>query len=196
MKPKGQIYIFTGDGKGKTSAALGVAVRAVGNGMKVAMVQWYKQSSWDISEHLLPTKLKNFRIYPIGVGFRIKNYESRIKKDGGDIKIATVANSKVIDSASDKQHRQAAQEALTKAQSLLGKVDVLVLDEINNAIKDGLISVKEVITLISKRGPTHLIFTGRDAHHKIIKLADLVTEMKKLKHPFDRGQKAIKGLDF
>ena len=198
MKPKGQVYIFTGDGKGKTSAALGVAVRAVGAGMRVAMVQWYKQSSWDISEHKLPKLINKLKIYPMGAGFHLKNQKSKIK-DQKNKKIKTAllkTGGVVVDTASDQQHQQAAQAALAKAQSLLGKVDVLVLDEINNAVKDGLIDLIDLIDLISKRGTTHLILSGRDAHQDILKLADLVTEMKNIKHPFDKGQSAVKGLDF
>jgi cob(I)alamin adenosyltransferase len=171
---EGMVYIFTGDGKGKTSAALGVAVRAVSAGMKVAMIQWYKEKRWPISEHNLPKKLKGIKIYPMGHGF---------------YKLPT-------DHATPDQHKQAAKEALNKASTLINQVDVLVLDEVNNAVKDGLIDLIDLISLISKRGKTHLILTGRDVHKKLIKLADLVTEMKKIKHPFDQGRKAVKGLDF
>jgi cob(I)alamin adenosyltransferase len=198
MKPKGQVYIFTGDGKGKTSAALGVAVRAVGSGMRVTMVQWYKQSSWDISEHKLPKLINKLKIYPMGAGFHLKNQRSKIK-DQKNKKIKTAllkTGGVVVDTASNQQHQQAAQAALAKAQSLLGKVDVLILDEVNNALHDKLISPTSLTKLINSRGPTHLILTGRDAHQNILKLADLVTKMKKVKHPFDKGQSAIKGLDF
>ena len=171
---KGLIYIFSGEGKGKTSAVLGIAVRAIGAGLKVAMVQWYKRKQWPISEHQLPQYLKKLQVYPLGIGFyRLPVDEKTINK-----------------------HRQAAEIALKQARELINKVDVLILDEVNNAVKDKLINLVDLIKLISKRGKTHVILTGREADKKLIKIADLVTEMKKIKHPFDRGIKAVKGLDF
>ena len=110
--------------------------------------------------------------------------------------MASVGEGKVIDTASEQEHKEAAQAALQKARELIGKVDVLVLDEVNYAVHDRLVSLIDIIDLISKRGKTHLILTGRNAHSRIIAKADLVTEMTKVKHPFDKGKLAIKGLDF
>ncbi|MDP4031030.1 MAG: cob(I)yrinic acid a,c-diamide adenosyltransferase [Patescibacteria group bacterium] len=170
----GLVYVFTGDGKGKTSAALGVAVRAALSGLKVAIVQWYKEKRWPIAEYKIGKYIKNIRIYPLGSGF---------------FKLPT-------DHASRAQHKRKAIEALNLAEKLISQVDVLVLDEVNNAVKDKLITLTQLIKLISKRGKTHLILTGRGARPEIVKLADLVTEMTKIKHPFDKGQKAVKGLDY
>ncbi len=167
----GLVYIFTGDGKGKTSAALGTAVRVVASGKKVAMVQWYKSEAWGISEHQL--KLPHFIIYPMGEGFYYK--------DKGDNPVP---------------HQQAAEAALKQAVTLCPQVDVLILDEINNAVSDELLSVDQVKQFIIKRGKTHLVLTGRNAHPDIVAMADLVTEMKKIKHPYDQGKLAVKGLDF
>jgi len=192
---KGLVYIFTGNGKGKTSAAIGVGVRAALSGMKVGMVCWYKSKAWDVAEYRLPKLLPNFQIFPMGRGFHIQDlrftiYDLRIKKaplsGGGG----------AVDSASGAEHRKAAGTALKKAKELVGKVDVLILDEVNNAVKDKLIDLIDLIHLISTRGETHVVLTGRSAHPKIVQLADLVTEMKKIKHPFDLGKKAVKGLDF
>lgn len=169
---KGLVYVFTGKGKGKTSAALGVAVRAACNGMKVGWVSWYKEPRWPISEMKL--KLKNLQMYWLGEGF---------------YKLPT-------DHATPADHKLAAEAALKKAEELLGKVDVLVLDEINNAVRDGLIEQRGLMRLIGERGKTHLILTGRGASGRVVEAADLVTEMTKIKHPFDRGQKAVKGLDY
>ena len=195
---RGLIYIFTGDGKGKTSAALGVAMRAVGQGKRVAIVQWYKERRWKIGEHNLPLMLKRtngqtnkrtkktigrFEIYPMGQGF---------------YKLPT-------DHAAPGEHRQAAQKALLLSKKLLRlrpssfvlrPLFLLVLDEALNAANDKLISQTSLIRLISQRGSTHIILTGRNAPKKLIALADLVTEMKNIKHPYDRGQKAVLGLDF
>lgn len=166
---QGLVYVFTGDGKGKTSAALGVAVRAVCSGMKVGWVSWYK-------EKVLPTRFLEGKLemYAIGKGF--------YKLPG--------------DNASLPQHKSAANKALKQAEKLMKKVDVLVLDEVNNAVKDKLIDIRQLTNLINKRGKTHLILTGRSACPELVEQADLVTEMKKIKHPFDKGIKAVKGLDY
>lgn len=171
---KGLVYVFTGEGKGKTSAAIGVGVRAALSGMRVAMVCWYKESRWQISELKIANKIRNFKIYLSGKGF---------------YKLPT-------DHASEEEHKKAANEALEKANSLLGKVDVLILDEVNNAMSDRLVNVTDVLLLIKRRGKTHLVLTGRNAPKTVIRMADLVTDMRKVKHPFDRGFKAVKGLDF
>jgi cob(I)alamin adenosyltransferase len=192
---KGMVYVFTGDGKGKTSAALGVGVRAALNGMRGAMVCWYKSKDWDVSEYKLPEKLRNFEIFPIGEGFHIRSKEYGVRGKG--YKLAPLpGGGRVVDRTSKEEHRKAARAALEKAKELISKVDVLILDEVNNAVKDGLIDLVDLINLISKRGKTHLILTGRGAHKKVIAAADLVTEMKKIKHPFDKGKRAVKGLDF
>ena len=174
MTAKGQVYVFTGNGKGKTSAALGVAVRAALSGMKVAIVQWYKEKRWPIAEHKIGDKFKNIKIYPLGTGF---------------YKLPT-------DHASPPQHKLAAKAALKQAGKLMPKVDLLVLDEVNNAVVDELLTQASVTKLIRRRGPTHLILTGRGATKATIHLAGLVSEIKKVKHPFDKGKKAIKGLDY
>jgi len=167
---KGLVYVFTGEGKGKTSAALGVAVRAVCSGMKVGWVSWYK-------EKVLPTRSVlegRLEMYAIGKGF--------YKLPG--------------DKATPEEHKQAAAAALKQAEKLLKSVDVLVLDEVNNAVHDKLIDLNHLINLINKRGKTHLILTGRNACPELCERADLVTEMKKVKHPFDKGIKAVRGLDY
>jgi cob(I)alamin adenosyltransferase len=186
----GMVYVFTGNGKGKTSAGLGVALRALAAGLKVAIVQWYKDPAWRISEHeisklLTPEANNRFAIYPMGVGFHIKTKTAPLTT--GQV---------VVDKATQEEHAKASADALKKAESLLPIVDVLILDEVNNAVDDGLMSPISLIRLINHRYKTHLILTGRNAHKDVIDLADLVTEMTKIKHPYDNGKLAIKGLDF
>lgn len=177
---KGLVYVFTGEGKGKTSAALGVVIRAVCNDMKAGWVSWYKEESWSISERKLPSilKTKNLEMHFIGKGF---------------YKLPT-------DKVTPGEHKKAAVIALEKAEELMSRVDVLILDEVVKAVADGLILEREVVRIVNKRGKTHLILTGRGATKgallKLLKEADLVTECKKVKHPFDKGIKAVKGLDF
>lgn len=183
----GLIYVFTGDGKGKTSAAFWTGVRAALAGMKVAVVQWYKESRWPTAEQMLPAVLAgskgrksstssigSFEVYLMGKGF---------------YKLPT-------DHATPQMHRQAAAAGLRQAEQLIDKVDMLILDEVNNAVSDGLIDLIDLIDLISKRGKTHIIITGRNASAELVEAADLVTEMKKIKHPFDQGKRAVKGLDY
>jgi cob(I)alamin adenosyltransferase len=168
---KGLVYVFTGDGKGKTTAALGVAVRALARGMKVGWVSWFKEEKWRMSELGLKGKIE---MHMMGKGF--------YNLPG--------------DKATPEEHKKAAEAGLKKTESLLSKVDVLVLDEVNKAVKDKLVGLNDLINLISKKGKTHLVLTGRGMDKQIVELADLVTEMKKIKHPFDKGIKAVKGLDY
>jgi len=170
MSIKGMVYVFTGDGKGKTSAALGIVVRALSYGMKAGWVGWYKKR---------PSSppaggLKGLEMHFMGEGF---------------YKLPT-------DKVTPKKHRQAAAAGLKQAEKLIKKIDVLVLDEVNNAIKDKLVKEKQILELLEKRGKTHVILTGRGASRSVLEGADLVTECKKIKHPFDKGKKAVKGLDY
>lgn len=197
MTATGLVYIFTGNGKGKTSAALGVAIRAVGQGKRVAMVQWYKERRWKIGEHNVSviarssagggtTRQSRFEIYPMGQGF---------------YKLPT-------DHASTADHQKAAKKTLkftenllftksaTKGLTFCGQYFLIILDEVLNAVNDKLIDLIDLIDLISKRGQTHIILTGRNAPKELIDLADLVTEMKNIKHPYKKGRKATLGLDF
>ncbi len=201
-KRRGLVYVFTGDGKGKTSAAFWTGMRAAMAGKKVAVVQWYKEERWPTAEQKIAkifTSTKStkgsFDVYTMGKGFRIAN--SKFKIQNSKLKIAPLKSGGiVVDTATEQEHKKAANDALKLARKLVGKVDVLILDEVNNAVADKLIKVDEVIKVIEKRGKTHLILTGRRVHPKIVKIADLVTECKKIKHPFDKGKMAVKGLDY
>ncbi len=114
------------------------------------------------------------------------------------------ASGRVFDENTFCKHKNMAEKALNlcdevlavKKESLPSKVDLLVMDEVLNAISDGLITEKVLFEVLKKRGRTHVILTGRGASELLIKISDLATEMKKLKHLFDKGQLAVKGLDF
>ena len=172
---KGLIIIHTGNGKGKTTAALGLAFRAVGNGFKVCMIQFIK-GTWEYGELEAAKKFDNFKILPMGKGF--VNLGSD-KPDPEDIK--------------------AANEAFKKGREVImsGNYDMVILDEINYAISYKLIDVKDVVILLkNKPDNVHVVLTGRNAHEKIIEIADLVTEMREIKHPYKKGIKAQKGIEF
>ena len=171
---KGFIYVFTGDGKGKTTAAIGQAVRAVGQGWQVLIVQFIKQI---ISGEVEPLKKLGVEIYPMGEGF---------VGILGDRKPREV-------------HVQAAQKALAFARKKVAKENygLLVLDEINVAVALGLIGVGEVLKFLKNRpAGLNVIITGRNAPKELIEIADLVSEVKDLKHPFSKGVSAKKGIEF
>jgi cob(I)alamin adenosyltransferase len=192
----GLVYIFTGEGKGKTSAALGVATRSLLNGEKVIWVAFYKQESWGLSEAKLKEKFPNLEMLFAGKGFRIVNPE----QTKGTIKLATVGESnKVVDTASEDEHMQAAKEGLAVAQKkLIEQPFLLVMDEVLNAVSEGLLDEQVVLDVLEKRGATHIIMTGRSGESAMRLLAgsNLVTECRKIKHPYDLGKLAVKGLDF
>ncbi len=175
----GLIIVNTGKGKGKTTAALGLALRAVGQGFKVLMVQFIK-GTWRYGELDAVEKLSpDFKILPMGAGFTNLGLRGHNEPDPKDVRTASNAWS------------------FSKEKIASDGYDMVILDEINNTIDYGLIPVDEVIeTLKAKPKHMHVVLTGRNAHPKIIELADLVTEMKVIKHPFQKGIKAQKGVEF
>ncbi|MBD3878308.1 MAG: cob(I)yrinic acid a,c-diamide adenosyltransferase [Quinella sp. 1Q5] len=171
MERRGLIIVHTGDGKGKTTAALGLAIRAFGAGLKVLILQFIKGQRHSGELEVLNTL--GIEVRQLGLGF--------ITQDNFD------------------EQRQSARTALELAQGeiLSGKWDLIVLDEINYAVKFGLLDATDVLSLIKIRPPQmHLVFTGRDALAELIDAADLVTEMKLIKHPFQKGVAAQAGIEF
>ncbi len=176
-KRKGLTLVYTGAGKGKTTSAMGVAFRAAGYGMKTAMIQFIKGSMYCGELESAKMLAPYFEISPMGKGF------------------VAIGNKKIT----VEEHKKAAHEALALANEkmLSGEYNVIICDEINNAVKLNLIDVEEAADLINnKPEQLHLLLTGRDAHEKIIAMADLVTEMKEIKHPFKNGIIAQQGIDY
>ncbi len=170
----GLIEVYTGEGKGKTSAAFGLALRAVGRGLRVCMVQFIK-GGFDYGELYVIDGLPNFTLKAFGRGKFITESPPSVE----DVDIAEDAFN-------------AAKQAV-----LGGEYDVVILDEINVAVKLDLVDEKDVLDLIKKKPKqVELVLTGRYATKKIIETADLVTEFKKVKHPFDAGYPARKGIEF
>lgn len=177
MGKDGLIIVYTGKGKGKTTAALGIALRAVGYDKKICMIQFIK-GSWHYGEMNSSKRLDpEFEMVTIGKGFV-----------------------GIIDDISPKEdHEKIAKEAIKVSNEKIqsGKYDIIILDEINYAVNLGLISVNDVLKLIkSKPDNLDLVLTGNHVKDEIIEIADLVTEMKEIKHPFQKGIKAKKGIDF
>ena len=171
----GLIQIYTGDGKGKSTAAFGLALRAAGCGLKVSIIQFMKKGDW-YGEIKAFAKLPEIELYSFGCdGFLIKG------------------------SPLPTEHIEQAQAALNKARYFLneGKTDVLILDELNNAIFFELISEAEARELLSlKPHYTELVITGRNAPDYLLQAADLVTEMREIKHPYQQGIPARRGIEY
>ena len=170
---KGYIHVYTGPGKGKTTAALGLGLRAAGAGYKVHMVQFMKGRRY--SELDAVEKLPNFTISQHG------RDEFISKENPAQIDI------------------DLAQKGFKYAKDIIknGKYDLVILDELNVAVDYNLISLEDVIRLMKdKPEKLELILTGRYAHPEISLLADVVTEMLEIKHPYQQGIKARKGIDF
>lgn len=177
------VVVYTGEGKGKTSAALGLMTRALGNRWRVAFIQFIKY--WGTGEHVFirditPLFKDQLYFYKGGKGFY----------NAGDLSPKQVT---------PEQHKQAALETYDEAlkAALSSDYDLVICDEINNAVHDGLLSEKQMKDLITKRSPqTSLCLTGRDFPEKLLSLADIATDMHKIKHHFDDKYLANKGIDF
>lgn len=171
-RTRGLVIVYTGDGKGKTTAALGLALRAVGHGLRVAFVQFVKaaETGEDAAAARLGPGLEFFRM---GRGFVV--------------------------GTPGPEHREAACEALARVRQCLegGAYDVVVADEVLAAAGLGLLTRDEVAALLAERPPeVHLVLTGRGAWPELVERADLVTEMHSVKHPYDEGVAAQEGVEF
>jgi len=171
---KGLVQVYTGNGKGKTSAAFGLALRAIGRGLKVYIIQFIK-GGFDYGELYIVDKLPNLKLKAFGKG----KFVTETPPGKEDVKFA--------------------EEALALAEEVIksGEYDIVILDEINVALNLKLIKTEKVLELI-KNKPKHveLVLTGRYAIDEIIEAADLVTEMKEVKHPFSGGYEARKGIEY
>ena len=173
---RGLILINTGPGKGKTTAAMGTGLRAVGNGMKVLMLQFLK-GSWHYGElDAVKAFGENFIQKPMGRGF--------VKVGGAE---------------ADPEDIRMVQEAWAEARRAIGsgEWDMLILDEINYAISYGMLDPVEVADVLRGRPEMlHVILTGRNAHPMLVEMADTVTEMRELKHAYAKGILAQRGIEY
>ena len=175
MQRKGLICVFYGNGKGKTTSALGTALRAAGQGLRVLILQFMKKKQ-NIGEVNALTAA--------GLSIELRQYGSRL-----------FFKSRACEPIDILRAQQGLQAFKTAMES--GVYDMIVLDEINIAIDFGLLDCKEVCTIItSKPSDLHLILTGRNAPAELIELADLVTEMREVKHPYNQGVRAQKGIEY
>lgn len=177
------VVVYTGEGKGKTSAGLGLLTRALGNRWNVAFIQFIKY--WGVGEHVFirdiqPLFKDQLLFYKGGKGFY-------------------AAGELTQQQVTPEQHKQAALETYEKAFECAtsGKYQLVICDEINNAVHDGLLSEKQLRELIEKRAPgTSLCLTGRNFPEKLLGCTDIATNMTKLKHHYDDKFLANKGIDF
>ena len=183
---RGLVLLYTGEGKGKTTSAFGVAFRAIGRGWKVSMVQFTKMGEWpkgqplgeiSAAERLAP----DFELIPTGIGF--------VNIFGDPYTL--------------EEHRDAAQKGLELAREKIqsGTYELVILDEILGAVDQGQVDLEQLLELIqTKPHAVNLLLTGHDANKRfldqLLPLVDLASEMVKLKHPFDEGHQARKGLDY
>jgi cob(I)alamin adenosyltransferase len=170
---QGLFVVYTGNGKGKTTAALGLAFRALGRGLKVAVVQFIK-GKWKTGERAFAETLPELTFLVMGLGFTW---------DSDDI----------------SRDKAAARQAWDRARELIaeGNHSIVVLDELTYAINYDFVPLDEVLEAVRGRpAHVHVVVTGRNAPPALVDAADLVTEMKSIKHPYERGIPAQAGLDF
>ena len=172
-RPTGLIIVNTGNGKGKTTAALGLLLRAWGHNMKVVMLQFVKSSTADYGEHRA-VRLMGMEIVTRGAGFTRRGKNDEVNK-----RLAT----ELWDMAKDKINS--------------GAYHMVILDEFTYPLQYGWLSIEEVIDVLKQRpGEVHVVITGRDAPQELIDFADAVTENKEVKHHLRKGIKAQAGVEF
>lgn len=180
MLEKGLVQIYTGDGKGKTTAAFGLALRAAGQGNKVLIYQFLKPPSLDIGERFA------LRLGAVRIRVESLDVPWDMPASFGDGQIVT-------------KTKAAISEALERLAQTAEKrfYDVLILDEIVYCLSQGLADIEEIKYIIERRDErVEIVMTGRGATDELIALADVVTEMKNVKHPFDKGVPARRGIEF
>lgn len=171
---KGLVIVLTGDGKGKTTSALGMALRAAGQGLKVLFLQFVKAGNL-YGEHKALEKIRGIQVRSLGLGMLINSPYSL------------------------EQHQEKAKVALEEArrEMLSGNWDMLILDEVLFAIHAGLLSEEDLLGLIRQRPPElHLVLTGRGATQAVLEIADTVTEMVSQKHHHQLREAPVRGADF
>ena len=174
QEEKGLLIVYTGAGKGKTTAALGMAIRCLGHGMNVAVVQFIKGAIDTAEERILKNFGSQVMFLRMGEGY---TWETQDRERDG----------------------QVAQEAWMEVEKIMQDpvFGMVILDELNIAIHHDYVSLEQVLKAVVQRPPMlHVVITGRGAKPELIEAADLVSEMKMIKHPFRKGIKAQKGIEF
>jgi cob(I)alamin adenosyltransferase len=174
---KGLIHIYTGEGKGKTSAAIGLAIRAAGQGHRVLFVQFFKVDNASSGEKEAFKKIPEIELIRSNIRHPIFTKE---KTDTEMLKKSIVETFEMV-----------------KQKAASGNINLLVLDEINSVLAGGWLNIDDMIDFLENRPEgLEVVLTGRDAPVELVKMADYVTEMLKIKHPYDSGVKARKGIEY
>jgi cob(I)alamin adenosyltransferase len=175
--------VYTGEGKGKTSASVGLMARALGTGWRVAFIQFIKY--WGVGEHVFIRDIQD--IYKDDLYF--------YKGGKGFYKAGELSEAHV----SEEQHKQAAKETYEEAMTCIksGEYNLVICDELNNAVHDGLLTTKQLSQLLqAAKGKVSLCLTGRNFPKSLLKQVDIATDMSKIKHHFDDKYLANKGIDY
>ena len=181
----GLVHVITGDGKGKTTASLGLALRAAGNGLKVYIIHFLKSG---FTGELATLKRLNIEIMQFGVD-AIKERQSRLE--------FTDKTGRFVFQP-DEVEREAARLGFEHAKKIIssGVYNLVILDEINCVLDKDLVSFEELQGLLNNHGSTELILTGRDAPQQLMEFADYVNVVKSIKHPWQKGIKARRGIEY
>lgn len=182
----GLVHVVTGDGKGKTTSSLGIALRAIGNNLRVHMIQFLKSG---FTGELASAKKLGFEIEQFGVDAlkeRQKHLQEFADKTGKFV------------FQPDIKEKDAAMQGWEHAKKVIksGAYDVVILDEINCILEKGLIPLNEVLEIMKNHGNVELVFTGRDASKELIKAADYVNVVQGIKHPWQKGVVARRGIEY
>ena len=174
---KGRVHIYTGEGKGKTTAAIGLAVRAAGQGLKVLFVQFFKLDDASSGEKEILKKLPGIELLRSNVRHPI------FTKEKTDKELLKQSISEIFETV--------------KKKIASDDINLLVLDEINSVLSGGWLAINDMVNFLkNKPEGLEVVLTGRDAPVELVKMADYVTEMLKIKHPFDSDVKARKGIEY
>ncbi|MBI3032307.1 cob(I)yrinic acid a,c-diamide adenosyltransferase [Candidatus Woesearchaeota archaeon] len=205
MARYGKIQVYTGDGKGKTTASLGLALRTVGQGGKVFIVQFMKGGAYTGEFISIKNFLPKIDIIQFGRGCVKEKKQMKLLGINEGAKYFDFVREDIECGPcrycflNDQEQVKFVKSAFALAQKLTASedYDLIILDEVNVALKLGFLSIEEVLELMEKKHPQlELIMTGRDAHEKVMEKADLVTEMKLVKHYFDKGTSARRGIEY
>jgi len=171
---EGLVIVFTGDGKGKTTAALGIALRALGRGQRTVIFQFMKGRERSGEQMLDRNTIPLIEVHAFGAGFFL---------EGDD----------------PAPHREAAEEGWRAAEKELasGSAGIVVLDEISHAVNHGLIPAEQIVrSLMSRKSGLHVVLTGRNMPRELIDVADMITDMKEIRHPYHTGRGPVLGIDY
>jgi len=182
----GLVHVITGEGKGKTTSSLGLAMRAVGNNLKVYMIQFLKSG---FTGELYSAKKLGFEIEQFGID-ALKERQKHLQEFADTTGTFTFQP--------DIKEKDAALEGWERAKDVIksGEYHIVILDEINCALEKGIIPLNDVLEIVKAHGKVELILTGRDAPKELIEAADYVSVVNRVKHPWQKGIKARKGIEY